>query len=78
MLGRVWLKYTIVKNIIIYRKARIYRSSMFIFLFLLSDCNSNRNSIASFTSICSSHCSSYVHSDEMDSGMQTQQSRDEM
>uniref|UniRef100_A0A8C2BC35 Phosphatidylinositol 3,4,5-trisphosphate-dependent Rac exchanger 2 protein n=1 Tax=Cyprinus carpio TaxID=7962 RepID=A0A8C2BC35_CYPCA len=33
-----------------------------------SDCNSNRNSIASFTSICSSHCSSYVHSDEMDSG----------
>ncbi|GAA6081008.1 phosphatidylinositol 3,4,5-trisphosphate-dependent Rac exchanger 2 protein, partial [Tachysurus ichikawai] len=32
-----------------------------------SDCNSNRNSIASFTSICSSHCSSYVHSDEMDS-----------
>uniref|UniRef100_A0A672ZUZ5 Phosphatidylinositol-3,4,5-trisphosphate-dependent Rac exchange factor 2 n=1 Tax=Sphaeramia orbicularis TaxID=375764 RepID=A0A672ZUZ5_9TELE len=24
-----------------------------------SDCNSNRNSIASFTSICSSHCSSY-------------------
>uniref|UniRef100_A0A672ZXQ7 Phosphatidylinositol-3,4,5-trisphosphate-dependent Rac exchange factor 2 n=1 Tax=Sphaeramia orbicularis TaxID=375764 RepID=A0A672ZXQ7_9TELE len=33
-----------------------------------SDCNSNRNSIASFTSICSSHCSSYVHSDELDSG----------
>ncbi|XP_039899618.1 phosphatidylinositol 3,4,5-trisphosphate-dependent Rac exchanger 2 protein isoform X3 [Simochromis diagramma] len=33
-----------------------------------SDCNSNRNSIASFTSICSSHCSSYVHSDDMDSG----------
>uniref|UniRef100_A0A8D3BTW5 Phosphatidylinositol-3,4,5-trisphosphate dependent Rac exchange factor 2 n=1 Tax=Scophthalmus maximus TaxID=52904 RepID=A0A8D3BTW5_SCOMX len=33
-----------------------------------SDCNSNRNSIASFSSICSSHCSSYVHSDEMDSG----------
>ncbi|XP_060680096.1 phosphatidylinositol 3,4,5-trisphosphate-dependent Rac exchanger 2 protein [Hemiscyllium ocellatum] len=33
-----------------------------------SDCNSNRNSIASFTSICSSHCDSYVHSDEMDSG----------
>uniref|UniRef100_A0A8C4RZ26 Phosphatidylinositol 3,4,5-trisphosphate-dependent Rac exchanger 2 protein n=1 Tax=Erpetoichthys calabaricus TaxID=27687 RepID=A0A8C4RZ26_ERPCA len=33
-----------------------------------SDCNSNRNSIASYTSICSSHCSSYVHSDEMDSG----------
>uniref|UniRef100_A0A8C5HT08 Phosphatidylinositol 3,4,5-trisphosphate-dependent Rac exchanger 2 protein n=1 Tax=Gouania willdenowi TaxID=441366 RepID=A0A8C5HT08_GOUWI len=32
-----------------------------------SDCNSNRNSIASFTSICSSHCSSYMHSDEMDS-----------
>uniref|UniRef100_A0A669BY90 Phosphatidylinositol 3,4,5-trisphosphate-dependent Rac exchanger 2 protein n=1 Tax=Oreochromis niloticus TaxID=8128 RepID=A0A669BY90_ORENI len=32
-----------------------------------SDCNSNRNSIASFTSICSSHCSSYVHSDDMDS-----------
>ncbi|KAG7261674.1 hypothetical protein CRUP_036519 [Coryphaenoides rupestris] len=32
------------------------------------DCNSNRNSVASFTSICSSHCSSYVHSDEMDSG----------
>uniref|UniRef100_A0A665W842 Phosphatidylinositol 3,4,5-trisphosphate-dependent Rac exchanger 2 protein n=1 Tax=Echeneis naucrates TaxID=173247 RepID=A0A665W842_ECHNA len=37
-----------------------------------SDCNSNRNSIASFTSICSSHCSSYVHSDEMDSGTQMQ------
>uniref|UniRef100_A0A8C5HQN3 Phosphatidylinositol 3,4,5-trisphosphate-dependent Rac exchanger 2 protein n=1 Tax=Gouania willdenowi TaxID=441366 RepID=A0A8C5HQN3_GOUWI len=35
-----------------------------------SDCNSNRNSIASFTSICSSHCSSYMHSDEMDSGTQ--------
>uniref|UniRef100_A0A8C3GDP3 Phosphatidylinositol 3,4,5-trisphosphate-dependent Rac exchanger 2 protein n=1 Tax=Cairina moschata TaxID=8855 RepID=A0A8C3GDP3_CAIMO len=34
-----------------------------------SDCNSNRNSIASFTSICSSQCSSYFHSDEMDSGM---------
>ncbi|NWU82580.1 PREX2 protein, partial [Onychorhynchus coronatus] len=33
-----------------------------------SDCNSNRNSIASFTSICSSQCSSYFHSDEMDSG----------
>ncbi|XP_059838423.1 phosphatidylinositol 3,4,5-trisphosphate-dependent Rac exchanger 2 protein [Hypanus sabinus] len=33
-----------------------------------SDCNSNRNSIASFTSICSSHCDSYVHSDDMDSG----------
>ncbi|KAL1006309.1 hypothetical protein UPYG_G00070610 [Umbra pygmaea] len=33
-----------------------------------SDCNSNRNSIASFTSLCSSHCSSYVHSDDMDSG----------
>ncbi|KAM8966775.1 phosphatidylinositol 3,4,5-trisphosphate-dependent Rac exchanger 2 protein [Pelodytes ibericus] len=33
-----------------------------------SDCNSNRNSIASFTSICSSQCSSYLHSDEMDSG----------
>ncbi|PWA18194.1 hypothetical protein CCH79_00004218 [Gambusia affinis] len=33
-----------------------------------SDCNSNRNSIASFSSICSSHCSSYVHSDDMDSG----------
>ncbi|CAG00668.1 unnamed protein product [Tetraodon nigroviridis] len=33
-----------------------------------SDCNSNRNSIASFSSICSSHCSSYVHSDELDSG----------
>ncbi|KAM9775546.1 phosphatidylinositol 3,4,5-trisphosphate-dependent Rac exchanger 2 protein isoform 1-T1 [Syngnathus typhle] len=33
-----------------------------------SDCNSNRNSIASFTSMGSSHCSSYVHSDEMDSG----------
>uniref|UniRef100_A0A6Q2X357 Phosphatidylinositol 3,4,5-trisphosphate-dependent Rac exchanger 2 protein n=1 Tax=Esox lucius TaxID=8010 RepID=A0A6Q2X357_ESOLU len=33
-----------------------------------SDCNSNRNSIASFTSVCSSHCSSYVHSDDMDSG----------
>ncbi|XP_048452339.1 phosphatidylinositol 3,4,5-trisphosphate-dependent Rac exchanger 2 protein isoform X2 [Rhincodon typus] len=33
-----------------------------------SDCNSNRNSIASFTSICSSHCDFYVHSDEMDSG----------
>ncbi|XP_064444312.1 phosphatidylinositol 3,4,5-trisphosphate-dependent Rac exchanger 2 protein isoform X4 [Mirounga angustirostris] len=32
------------------------------------DCNSNRNSIASFTSICSSQCSSYFHSDEMDSG----------
>lgn len=39
---------------------------------LLSDCNSNRNSIASFTSICSSHCSSYVHSDDMDSGTQIQ------
>uniref|UniRef100_A0A8C2Z4G8 Phosphatidylinositol 3,4,5-trisphosphate-dependent Rac exchanger 2 protein n=1 Tax=Cyclopterus lumpus TaxID=8103 RepID=A0A8C2Z4G8_CYCLU len=39
-----------------------------------SDCNSNRNSIASFTSICSSHCSSYVHSDEMDSGTQMQRS----
>uniref|UniRef100_A0A8C9YLE2 Phosphatidylinositol 3,4,5-trisphosphate-dependent Rac exchanger 2 protein n=1 Tax=Sander lucioperca TaxID=283035 RepID=A0A8C9YLE2_SANLU len=39
-----------------------------------SDCNSNRNSIASFTSICSSHCSSYVHSDEMDSGTQMQHS----
>uniref|UniRef100_A0A672ZW05 Phosphatidylinositol 3,4,5-trisphosphate-dependent Rac exchanger 2 protein n=1 Tax=Sphaeramia orbicularis TaxID=375764 RepID=A0A672ZW05_9TELE len=37
-----------------------------------SDCNSNRNSIASFTSICSSHCSSYVHSDELDSGTQIQ------
>lgn len=38
-------------------------------VFLLpSDCNSNRNSIASFTSICSSQCSSYFHSDEMDSG----------
>ncbi|TWW71014.1 Phosphatidylinositol 3,4,5-trisphosphate-dependent [Takifugu flavidus] len=33
-----------------------------------SDCNSNRNSIASFSSICSSHCSSYVHSDDLDSG----------
>uniref|UniRef100_A0A4W2CIY9 Phosphatidylinositol 3,4,5-trisphosphate-dependent Rac exchanger 2 protein n=1 Tax=Bos indicus x Bos taurus TaxID=30522 RepID=A0A4W2CIY9_BOBOX len=33
-----------------------------------SDCNSNRNSVASFTSICSSQCSSYFHSDEMDSG----------
>ncbi|XP_068018630.1 phosphatidylinositol 3,4,5-trisphosphate-dependent Rac exchanger 2 protein isoform X2 [Melanerpes formicivorus] len=33
-----------------------------------SDCNSNRNSIASFTSVCSSQCSSYFHSDEMDSG----------
>uniref|UniRef100_A0A4W3GFT3 Phosphatidylinositol 3,4,5-trisphosphate-dependent Rac exchanger 2 protein n=1 Tax=Callorhinchus milii TaxID=7868 RepID=A0A4W3GFT3_CALMI len=33
-----------------------------------SDCNSNRNSIASFTSMCSSHCDSYVHSDDMDSG----------
>ncbi|XP_069321633.1 phosphatidylinositol 3,4,5-trisphosphate-dependent Rac exchanger 2 protein isoform X2 [Eulemur rufifrons] len=33
-----------------------------------SDCNSNRNSIASFTSICSSQCSSYFHSDDMDSG----------
>ncbi|XP_043339040.1 phosphatidylinositol 3,4,5-trisphosphate-dependent Rac exchanger 2 protein isoform X2 [Cervus canadensis] len=33
-----------------------------------SDCNSNRNSAASFTSICSSQCSSYFHSDEMDSG----------
>ncbi|XP_059758404.1 phosphatidylinositol 3,4,5-trisphosphate-dependent Rac exchanger 2 protein isoform X5 [Balaenoptera ricei] len=33
-----------------------------------SDCNSNRNSITSFTSICSSQCSSYFHSDEMDSG----------
>ncbi|KAB0371556.1 hypothetical protein FD755_016494, partial [Muntiacus reevesi] len=32
------------------------------------DCNSNRNSVASFTSICSSQCSSYFHSDEMDSG----------
>lgn len=37
-------------------------------LLLPSDCNSNRNSIASFTSICSSQCSSYFHSDEMDSG----------
>lgn len=36
--------------------------------FLSSDCNSNRNSIASFSSICSSHCSSYVHSDDLDSG----------
>uniref|UniRef100_A0A674MPX1 Phosphatidylinositol 3,4,5-trisphosphate-dependent Rac exchanger 2 protein n=1 Tax=Takifugu rubripes TaxID=31033 RepID=A0A674MPX1_TAKRU len=35
-----------------------------------SDCNSNRNSIASFSSICSSHCSSYVHSDDLDSGTQ--------
>uniref|UniRef100_A0A8C7XJA7 Phosphatidylinositol 3,4,5-trisphosphate-dependent Rac exchanger 2 protein n=1 Tax=Oryzias sinensis TaxID=183150 RepID=A0A8C7XJA7_9TELE len=35
-----------------------------------SDCNSNRNSIASFTSICSSQCSSYLHSDEMDSEFQ--------
>ncbi|XP_011362929.1 phosphatidylinositol 3,4,5-trisphosphate-dependent Rac exchanger 2 protein [Pteropus vampyrus] len=33
-----------------------------------SDCNSNRNSVASFTSICSSQCSSYFHSDDMDSG----------
>ncbi|XP_063779942.1 phosphatidylinositol 3,4,5-trisphosphate-dependent Rac exchanger 2 protein isoform X1 [Pseudophryne corroboree] len=33
-----------------------------------SDCNSNRNSIASFTSVCSSQCSSYLHSDDMDSG----------
>ncbi|XP_004697583.2 phosphatidylinositol 3,4,5-trisphosphate-dependent Rac exchanger 2 protein, partial [Echinops telfairi] len=33
-----------------------------------SDCNSNRNSVASFTSVCSSQCSSYFHSDEMDSG----------
>uniref|UniRef100_A0AAY3ZU62 Phosphatidylinositol 3,4,5-trisphosphate-dependent Rac exchanger 2 protein n=1 Tax=Denticeps clupeoides TaxID=299321 RepID=A0AAY3ZU62_9TELE len=33
-----------------------------------SDCTSNRNSIASFASMCSSHSSSYVHSDEMDSG----------
>nr|XP_058898568.1 phosphatidylinositol 3,4,5-trisphosphate-dependent Rac exchanger 2 protein isoform X2 [Kogia breviceps]XP_058898569.1 phosphatidylinositol 3,4,5-trisphosphate-dependent Rac exchanger 2 protein isoform X2 [Kogia breviceps]XP_058898570.1 phosphatidylinositol 3,4,5-trisphosphate-dependent Rac exchanger 2 protein isoform X2 [Kogia breviceps] len=33
-----------------------------------SDCNSNRNSVTSFTSICSSQCSSYFHSDEMDSG----------
>ncbi|XP_053571076.1 phosphatidylinositol 3,4,5-trisphosphate-dependent Rac exchanger 2 protein [Bombina bombina] len=33
-----------------------------------SDCNSNRNSIASFTSVCSSQCSSYMHSDDMDSG----------
>ncbi|XP_045416575.1 phosphatidylinositol 3,4,5-trisphosphate-dependent Rac exchanger 2 protein isoform X3 [Lemur catta] len=36
-----------------------------------SDCNSNRNSIASFTSICSSQCSSYFHSDDMDSGQDT-------
>ncbi|KAF0028123.1 hypothetical protein F2P81_019210 [Scophthalmus maximus] len=45
-------------------------SSVFCLLspFPISDCNSNRNSIASFSSICSSHCSSYVHSDEMDSG----------
>ncbi|ELW64703.1 Phosphatidylinositol 3,4,5-trisphosphate-dependent Rac exchanger 2 protein [Tupaia chinensis] len=35
-----------------------------------SDCNSNRNSIASFTSICSSQCSSYFHSDDMDSEFQ--------
>ncbi|XP_008853008.1 phosphatidylinositol 3,4,5-trisphosphate-dependent Rac exchanger 2 protein isoform X4 [Nannospalax galili] len=33
-----------------------------------SDCNSNRNSITSFTSIGSSQCSYYLHSDEMDSG----------
>ncbi|XP_068093571.1 phosphatidylinositol 3,4,5-trisphosphate-dependent Rac exchanger 2 protein [Hyperolius riggenbachi] len=33
-----------------------------------SDCNSNRNSVASFTSACSSQCSSYLHSDDMDSG----------
>ncbi|KAM9308556.1 phosphatidylinositol 3,4,5-trisphosphate-dependent Rac exchanger 2 protein [Gastrophryne carolinensis] len=33
-----------------------------------SDCNSNRNSVASFTSVCSSQCSSYLHSDDMDSG----------
>ncbi|CAI5779402.1 3,4,5-trisphosphate-dependent Rac exchanger 2 isoform X1 [Podarcis lilfordi] len=33
-----------------------------------SDCNSNRNSSASFTSISSSQCSSFFHSDEMDSG----------
>ncbi|EGW01970.1 Phosphatidylinositol 3,4,5-trisphosphate-dependent Rac exchanger 2 protein [Cricetulus griseus] len=41
-----------------------------------SDCNSNRNSIASFTSICSSQCSSYFHSDEMDSDSETQLRRD--
>lgn len=44
-----------------------FKSDMCLLLF--SDCNSNRNSIASFTSICSSQCSSYFHSDEMDSGV---------
>lgn len=44
----------------------LFNSALFCFP---SDCNSNRNSIASFTSICSSQCSSYFHSDEMDSGM---------
>jgi len=44
---------------------------MNVHLIACSDCNSNRNSIASFNSICSSHCSSYVHSDEMDSGNAT-------